>query len=54
MRAFSRADHINRARMEDIVSFFYNEAPAQCWGSVETMNGWIVARQHDKRDPTDI
>jgi len=29
--SFARADKINIARMFDIVSFFYNEAPFNCW-----------------------
>lgn len=41
--AFARADGINTARMKDIVSFFYNEAPSLCWGSEEKMNDWRKA-----------
>ena len=39
--SFGRADEINIARMFDIVSFFYNEAPISCWGSKEKMNAWL-------------
>lgn len=39
--SFGRADETNRARMFDIVGFFYNEAPSRCWGSQETMNRWM-------------
>ncbi|HEC66848.1 MAG TPA: hypothetical protein ENI23_16355 [bacterium] len=39
--SFGRADDINIARMFDIVDFFYNEAPLECWGSPEEMEKWI-------------
>lgn len=39
--SFGRADEINTARMFDIVDFFYNEAPAGCWGSKGRMKDWI-------------
>jgi len=38
--AFGRADETNRLRMFDIVGFFYNEAPMDCWGSPENMTAW--------------
>jgi len=38
--SFGRADDINLHRMFDIVSFFYNEAPSECWGSKEKMEVW--------------
>lgn len=47
--AFARADDINRARMFDIVCWFYNEAPSQCWGSAQMMNQWIAARAEEDR-----
>lgn len=39
--SFARADIINKNRMFDIVSFFYNEAPASCWGSEKAFKDWI-------------
>lgn len=39
--SFSLADDINIAAMFDIVGFFYNEAPGNCWGSKEKMKKWI-------------
>lgn len=45
--ACARADDINRYRLFDIVSWFYNEAPGGCWGSREKMAAWIVARSQD-------
>jgi hypothetical protein len=38
--SFAYADVINRGRLHDIVRFFYNEAPGECWGSVEKMEAW--------------
>ncbi len=38
------ADDEMRHRLFDIVSWFYNEAPAQCWGGRERMAAWIAAR----------
>ena len=40
--AFGRADDINLASMRDWVSFFYNEAPAPCWGSKAKMDAWLA------------
>lgn len=40
--ALGRADHINRDRLWDIVSWFWNYAPSSCWGSVETYNDWMA------------
>lgn len=39
--AAGRADAGNRERLFDIVSFWYNEAPGQCWGSREKMEAWV-------------
>ena len=39
-QSFGRADEINHERMFHIVSFFYNEAPGQCWGSPKKMQVW--------------
>ena len=39
--AVGRADDINRARLFDIVSFLYNEAPADCWGSPVKVSEWL-------------
>ena len=45
--AFRRADSTNLARMKDIVTFFYNEAPSGCYGSKEKAIAWIKARQSE-------
>lgn len=39
--AFARADHINRYKLFEIVSWLYNEAPSPCWGSPEKVNAWL-------------
>ena len=39
-QAFARADEHNRARLFEIVGWFYNEAPSPCWGSVEKVRAW--------------
>ncbi len=39
--SFGCADEVNRQRLFDIVSFFYNEAPSPCWGSPEKMRAWL-------------
>ncbi len=39
--AFGRADILNRARMFEIVSWLYNEAPSICWGSREAVKRWL-------------
>jgi len=47
--SFGCADHINTARMHDIVSFFYNEAPSTCWGSQQIMDEWIEAKSTQRK-----
>lgn len=37
---FMRADEENIRRMFDVVSFWYNEAPSQCWGSADKVARW--------------
>ena len=39
--SFMYADDTNIERMFDIVDFFYNEAPIECWGSKEKMSHWV-------------
>ena len=43
--AFDRADDVNTHRMLDLVRFFYNETPSQCWGSREKMDAWMERQQ---------
>lgn len=39
--ALGQADHINRNRLHDIVTFLYNYAPGTCWGSPDKVNAWV-------------
>jgi len=39
--AFGKADSINSANLENIIKWFYNYAPSQCWGSPEKMVKWM-------------
>ena len=39
--ALSRADDENLQNLPAFVAYFYNEAPASCWGSPEKMNEWM-------------
>lgn len=42
--AFGRADINNREAMFHIVSYLYNDAPANCWGSPEKVAQWLEAK----------
>jgi len=42
-RACWHADAINRVRLHDIVTFFWNYTPADCWGSPEAVRRWRTA-----------
>lgn len=39
--AVGRADEDNFHNIQAYVGYFYNVAPAECWGSAERMNKWI-------------
>jgi hypothetical protein len=43
-RAVSKADDLNRDRLVNYVAFFYNYAPASCWGSPEAYASWVKER----------
>lgn len=42
--AFGAADMENRGAMFEIVSYCYNEIPANCWGSARVVEHWIEAK----------
>jgi hypothetical protein len=44
-QAMARADFYNRERLFQIVDFLYNYAPADCWGSVEKVNTWLLSKE---------
>lgn len=39
--AFSRADSTNIKLIQEFITWFYNHAPASCWGSPEVMRNWL-------------
>jgi hypothetical protein len=43
--AVGRADDTNLRNIPAFVSFFYNCAPAQCWGSIEQFEAWRTMHQ---------
>ena len=43
--AIQRADDENIQNLPAFVAYFYNKAPAVCWGSRETMQEWLKPRQ---------
>jgi len=48
--SFARADDMNRLHMYDIVSWMYNEAPIDCWGSEKKVKAWIEMRRAEKSE----
>ncbi len=49
--AFGRADDENFHLMPAYVNYFYNEAPAPCWGSRKDMDTWAkLIRERRKKD----
>ena len=41
VEAVGRADNESMASLRSIVRWFYNKAPANCWGSKERMTDWL-------------
>ena len=39
--AVQSADEENLKNIPAFVSYFYNEAPSTCWGSIELMENWL-------------
>lgn len=42
--AIGNADAENLANLPAYVAYFYNEAPAACWGSVEKGGEWMKSK----------
>lgn len=40
--AMARADEKSRAGLFALVSFLYNDAPANCWGSPDAVQAWLA------------
>lgn len=47
--AIGHADDINLTALPTIVAWFYNYAPALCWGSTERMMGWLLTRRDEAK-----
>lgn len=45
--ACARADDVNRHALFEIVRWFYNEAPAGCWGRPEALSTWRGTNSED-------
>jgi hypothetical protein len=43
--AVARADSTNIELIPVYVSFLYNEAPSECWGSNEKVGKWLSGRE---------
>lgn len=41
--AFSKADSLNAARLQDYARFLFSYAPRDCWGSRKIVDAWIKA-----------
>ena len=46
-QAVGLADDINIRLLPEIVSYLYNDCPAQCWGSPERVQSWRAARHRE-------
>jgi len=44
-----RADDTNMRNLPAYVSYFYNEAPGNCWGSLERMEAWLKKGIEDEK-----
>ncbi len=51
--ACERADLINRYAMFEIVSWLYNHAPIDCWGSEEKFKRWTKRHGMENREVED-
>ena len=47
--ACARADSINRTLIWDWVNWFYNCAPAVCWGSDEAYEYWLETKSIERQ-----
>ena len=47
---FHRADDGNRRRVFEYLSFLYNYAPSDCWGSRDRVNAWMAHRGLDWKE----
>lgn len=45
--AVGKADEENIGNIPAFIVYFYNEAPAACWGSLENMEAWLKERKEE-------
>ena len=54
--ACRRADDQNQSLLYEYVKWFYNHAPAPCWGSLENFTVWVEdhynRRAREKKEPS--
>jgi len=43
--AVARADHMNLAKLPEIVQWFTWNAPSSCWGSPEKVEAWTGTKE---------
>ncbi len=48
--ACGKADDENIANLPAYVAYFYNEVPANCWGSRKTMQEWVQRQSRQKEE----
>jgi hypothetical protein len=46
---FGRADEINCREIRHYVTWLYNQAPHQCWGSPEAVEAWVEAHAERRK-----
>ena len=44
LEALERADNENISALYDIMKYFFNSTPSECWGSIENFNNWRLHR----------
>lgn len=52
--AIARADDESLAGLSSIVGWLYNEAPGNCWGSLEAVNEWAAAHRPKPEGDSDF
>ena len=51
--AIGHADPTSLAALTDIVQFFHNESPSDCWGTPEKMKLWMETGYKKYSDPSE-
>lgn len=47
--AVAYADDENIKNIPAFVSYFYNHAPSNCWGSIDNMDGWMIKKYKEAK-----